>query len=121
MVESPSWACRCGQMSCKWPNEPACKRVRVSNLLNCTILLDGATPFYDIDDLAMEASDLLDEFRDKGLNDLVQRTVVNRALEAAIQAHDAKVAAAQVAWKSGIFLLVWSVWMNKLHHHVQRK
>jgi hypothetical protein len=45
-------------------------------------MLDGATLFPDIDDLAMTASDLLDHFRKRGMGDLVQRTVVNRTLEA---------------------------------------
>jgi hypothetical protein len=101
-------------MSCKWPDKPACKGVQISNLLSCTIMFDGETLFLDdINDLAaMAASDLLDQFRDRGLNDAIPRTVVNRTLEAcnmeklkvlivkfkaAIQAHDAKVAAAQAA------------------------
>ncbi len=59
-------------MSCKWPNEPAYKRVRVSDLLNCTIMLDGATsPVVDIDVLAMAASDLLDQVCKRGMNDVI--------------------------------------------------
>ncbi len=76
-------------------------------------MLDGVTPpVVDIDDLAMAATDLLDLFRERGMDDSVQRKLVGRALdsesveklkgliakfEAAIQAHDAKVAAAQAA------------------------
>jgi hypothetical protein len=39
-------------MSCEWPDEPACKRVRISNLLTSTstVMLD-----VDIDDLALSA------------------------------------------------------------------
>ncbi len=53
-------------MSSKWPNEA---RVQVSNLLNCTIMCDGEMAFYDVDDLAMTASDLLDQFRKRGMPD----------------------------------------------------
>ena len=38
------------EMSDDWTDGPACKRVRVSNLLNCLIMSDGATlPDLDID------------------------------------------------------------------------
>jgi hypothetical protein len=104
-------------MSCVWTDEPACKRVRVSNLLNSLIMLDGATlPDLDIDDLAMAASDLLDQYRKRGMDDVIHRKLVGRALDAeyvekrkdliakieaaiqeANQAYDADVAAAQVA------------------------
>jgi hypothetical protein len=67
-------------MSCKWPND---MRVQVSNLLNCVIMFDGDTlPVLDIVDLAMEASDLLDQFRRRGMDDLIQRSVVKKAFEA---------------------------------------
>ncbi len=56
-------------MSCTWPDEAACKRVRVSNLLTSTVMLD-----VDIDDLALSASDLLDQFRERGLPDTIHRT-----------------------------------------------
>jgi hypothetical protein len=93
----------------KWPNEA---RVQVSNLLNCTIMYDGEMRFLDIDDLVMAACALLDQFRERGMHDAVQRRVVEKTFEAnnleklkdlvanfkaAIQAHDAKVAAAHAA------------------------
>jgi hypothetical protein len=68
--------------------------------------------FFDVDDLAMMASDLLDQFRDRGMPDTIQRKVLNNTYDAnnleklrelvakfkaAIEAHDAKVAAAQAA------------------------
>jgi hypothetical protein len=99
-------------MSCKWPDEPACKRVRISNLLTCTIMLDGNMYLdnVDIDDLATSASDLLDQYRKRGMT--IQRKVLNNTydaknleklkgllvkFEAAIQDHDAELAAAQAA------------------------
>ena len=77
-------------------------------------MLDGAMPLvFDVDDLAMAATDLLDQFRDRGIEDSVQRklvglirimwkgsTPVNGLIAkfgAAIKAHDAKVADAQKA------------------------
>jgi hypothetical protein len=81
-------------------------------------MFDGDTrAVIDIDDLAMAASDLLDQFRKSfaRVARATQRTIVNRTLEsnnlessnslkglvakfeAAIQAHDAEVAAAHVA------------------------
>jgi hypothetical protein len=68
--------------------------------------------FYDIDDLAIKASDLLDQFRDRGMPDTIHRKVLDKTYDAdnleklrdlvakfkaAIEAHDAKVAAAQAA------------------------
>lgn len=91
-------------------DEPACKRVRVSNLLNCPVMIDGAPPYIDIDELA--ASDLLDQFRKRGMDDAIQRIIIKRTLDAEnvgklkrliarfkakIQAHHADVAAAQAA------------------------
>jgi hypothetical protein len=106
-------------MSCKWPNEHAYQRVRVSSLLNCVLMLDGYTPpIVDIDDLAMEATDLLDQFRKRGMEDSVQRKLVGKALdlesveklkgliakfETAIQAHNAEVAAAHAALEAQEF------------------
>jgi hypothetical protein len=100
-------------MSCKWPNEPACKRVRLSNLLNGVIIFDGTTPpVVDIDDLVMATIDLLDQYRKRGMDDSVERSIVKQTFEAdnieklkgliakfeaAIQAHDAEVAAARAA------------------------
>ncbi len=96
-------------MSSKWPNEA---RVQVSNLLNCTIMCDGETAFYDVDDLAMTACALLDQFRKRGMPDTIHKRVLDTAhqtnnleklkglvarFEAAIQIHDAEVAAAQAA------------------------
>ncbi len=85
-------------------------------------MLDGPTlPDLDIDDLAMAATDLLDQFRDRGMDDSVQRKLVGRALdaesveklkgliakfEAAIQAHEAKVAAAQAALEEPDFAVM---------------
>jgi hypothetical protein len=87
--------------------------VRVSNLLNWVIMFDGDTPpVLAIDDLAMATSDLLDQFRKRGMSNSIQRTIVNRTLEAnnpeklkglvakfeaAIQAHDTEVSAAHAA------------------------
>jgi hypothetical protein len=91
---------------------PSEARVQVSNLLNCAIMCDVDFSFYDVDDLAMLASDLLDQFRDRGMPDTIQRGVLDTAhqtnnleklrdlvakFKAAIEAHDAKVAAAQAA------------------------
>jgi hypothetical protein len=53
-------------MSSKWPSEA---RVQVSNLLNCAIMCDVDFSFFDVDELAMMASDLLDQFCDRGMND----------------------------------------------------
>ena len=68
--------------------------------------------FYDVDDLAMLAHDLLDQFGDRGMNDTIPRMVLKNTYDAknleklrdlvakfkaAIEAHDAKVAAAQAA------------------------
>ncbi len=93
-------------MSSKWPNEA---RVQVSNLLNCVIMCDGEFSFYDVDDLALTACALLDQFRDKGMDDTIHRKVLNNTYDAknleklkvlvknfkaAIETHDAKVAAA---------------------------
>jgi hypothetical protein len=65
-------------MSSKWPHD---KRVRVSNLLNWVIMFDGDTPpVLDIDDLAMAASDLLDQFRKRDMSDLIQRTIVKQTI-----------------------------------------
>jgi hypothetical protein len=67
-------------MFCKWPND---KRVQVSNLLNCVVMFDGDTPpVLDIDDLAIAASDLLDQFRKRGMDDVIQRSIVKRTFEA---------------------------------------
>jgi hypothetical protein len=75
-------------------------------------MMDEDTAFLDIDDVAMMAAGLLDQFRDRGMNDTLQRNVANRALDqnnleklrslvakfkADIRAHDAKVAEAQLA------------------------
>jgi hypothetical protein len=35
-------------------------------------------PDVDIDDLAMSASDLLDQFRERGMTDTIQRKVLDR-------------------------------------------
>ncbi len=96
-------------MSSKWPNEA---RVQVSNLLNRIIMCDLELSFYGVDDLAMKASDLLDQFRKRGMPDSIQRKVLDKTyeandlaklrelvarFEAVIQTHDADVAAAQAA------------------------
>jgi hypothetical protein len=94
-------------------------RVRVSNRLNCVIMFDGAmTPVDDIDDLAMAATDLLNQYRKKGMDDSVQRSIVTKTVEAdnleklegliakfkaAIQVHDAEVAAAHAALEASEF------------------
>jgi hypothetical protein len=47
--------------------QPSEARVQVSNLLNsvnCAIMCDVDFSFYDVDDLAMLAHDLLDQFGD---------------------------------------------------------
>ena len=95
-----------------YSKQPSEARVQVSNLLNCAIMCDVDFSFYDADELALLASDLLDQFRDRGMDDSVQRKLVGRALDAesveklrdlvakfkaAIEAHDAKVAKAQAA------------------------
>jgi hypothetical protein len=68
-------------------------------------MLEGEMPLLDIDDLAMAASDLLDQFRDRGMNDPIQRTEgLIAKFKAAIQAHDAKVAAAQAALEAREFM-----------------
>ena len=101
-------------MSSTWSRNESndCKRVHVSNLLNSTTMMEQDTAFLDIDDVAMMAAGLLDQFRDRGMNDTLQRNVANRALDqnnleklrslvakfkADIRAHDAKVAEAQLA------------------------
>ncbi len=96
-------------MSSKQPSEA---RVQVSNLLNCTIMCDVNVSFFDADDLAMLASDLLDQFRKRGMPDSIFRRFLDTAhetnnleklkglvarFEAAIKTHDAEVAAAQAA------------------------
>jgi hypothetical protein len=54
-----------------WPICPAnCLAKGVCNLLNCVIMYDGERPFLDIDALAIDACTLLDQFRDRGINDL---------------------------------------------------
>jgi hypothetical protein len=75
-------------------------------------MCDVELAFFDVDDLAMTACALLDEFRDRGMNDTIQRKVLNNKYDAnnleklkdlvakfkaAIEAHDTKVAAAQAA------------------------
>ncbi len=57
-------------MSCKWPEEPACKRVRISNLLTCTVMSDGDMYLEDVDinELTMSASEeLLNQYCKKGI------------------------------------------------------
>jgi hypothetical protein len=96
-------------MSGKWPSEA---RVQVSNLLNRVIMCDLDFSFYAVDDLALMASDLLDQFRKRGMPDAIQRKVLDKIyepkdlakikdlvarFEAAIQTHDAEVATAQAA------------------------
>ncbi len=98
-------------MSCKWPDEPACKRVRISNLLTSTVMLDEAM-LLDIDELVMSASELLDQYQKRGKNNTIYRRVFEKTceandleklkglvakFEAAIQDHDAEVAAAHTA------------------------
>jgi hypothetical protein len=66
----------------------------------------------DVDELAMSASELLNQYRKRGINDDIERRVLNNThearnlerlkglvakFEAAIQAHDAEVAAAHTA------------------------
>jgi hypothetical protein len=66
----------------------------------------------DIDDLALSASDLLDQFRERGMPDTIHRRILDTAhqtnnleklkdlvarFQAAVQNHDAKLAAAQTA------------------------
>jgi hypothetical protein len=95
-----------------YSKQPSEARVQVSNLLNCAIMCDVELSFYDVDDLAMLAHDLLDQFGDRGMNDTIPRMVLKNTYEAnnleklrdlvakfkaAIEAHDAKVAAAQAA------------------------
>jgi hypothetical protein len=65
------------------PDEPACKRVRISNLLTCTVI-DGAMLLdnVDIDDLAMSASDLLDQFRKRGMPDTIHRKILDKTYDA---------------------------------------
>ncbi len=64
-------------MSCKWPYVPACKRVRISNLLTSTVMFDGDMLLdnVDIDDLALSASNLLDQFRKRGMDYTIQRNL----------------------------------------------
>ena len=95
-----------------YSKQPSEARVQVSNLLNCAIMCDVEFSFYDVDDLALLASDLLDQFRDRGMNETIQRRVLDTAHQtnnleklrglvakftASIEAHDAEVAAAQAA------------------------
>jgi hypothetical protein len=95
-----------------YSKQPSEARVQVSNLLNCAIMCDVQISFYDVDDLAMLANDLLDQFGDRGMNDTIPRMYLKNTYEArnleklrdlvakfkaAIEAHDAKVAAAQAA------------------------
>ena len=95
-----------------YSKQPSEARVQVSNLLNCAIMCDVEFSFYDVDDLAMLAADLLDQFRDRGMNETIQRRVLDTAhqtnnleklrglvakFKASIEAHDAKVAKAQAA------------------------
>jgi hypothetical protein len=45
-------------------------------------MLDGDTPLVlDVDDLAMASTDRLDQFRDRGMEDSVQRKLVGRTLD----------------------------------------
>ncbi len=98
-------------MSCKGPDVPACKRVRISNLLSYTVMFDGDMLLYNdiFDDLAWSASELLNQFRKRGMDDTIQRKILNSThdaknperlkglvekFDAAIQTHDAEVAAA---------------------------
>ena len=96
---------------------PSERRVQVSNLLNCVVMYQG--DLLDIDDLAMQACALLDQYRSRGISDSLQRNLVNRALDQnhrdriiellaafkavikehdeKVQADDANLAAAQVA------------------------
>ncbi len=77
-------------------------------MFNGAMLLDNV----DIDDLAMSASDLLDQFRKRGMPNIIRRKVLEKTydainleklkglvqkFEAAIQDHDAEVVAAQTA------------------------
>ncbi len=66
-------------MSSKWPSEA---RVQVSNLLNCAIMCDVDFSFYDVDYLAMMASELLDQFRDRGMHDTIHRKVLSNTYDA---------------------------------------
>jgi hypothetical protein len=60
-----------------WPN------VLQSDLLKCVIMSDGATPpVLDINDLAMANSDLLDQSRKRGMDDVIQRSLVKKNIEA---------------------------------------
>ena len=88
-----------------YSKQPSEARVQVSNLLNCAIMCDVDFSFYDADELALLASDLLDQFRKRGMPDSVQHQTNNleklkglvARFDAAIQTHDAEVAAAQAA------------------------
>jgi hypothetical protein len=82
-------------------------------------MFDWATPpVDDIDDLAMAATDLLNQYRKKGMDDQVQRSIVKKTFEAdnleklegliakfeaAIQVHDANLAAAHAALEASEF------------------
>ena len=44
-----------------YSKQPSEARVQVSNLLNCAIMCDVEFSLYDVDDLALLASDLLDK------------------------------------------------------------
>jgi hypothetical protein len=71
--------------------------------------------------LTLTASDLLDQFRKRGMDDVIQRSIDKRTLEAvklekikgliakfeaAIQAHDAEVAAATSALEASDFAVI---------------
>ncbi len=83
-------------------------------------MFGGATPpVDDIDDLAMAATYLLDQFRKRGMDDSVQRSSAKKTFETdimeklkgliakfevAIQAHDAEVAATNAALEAREFM-----------------
>ena len=95
---------------------PACNRVHVSNLLNAYNKFNdpvmSGEPDLAIHALAMEASAILNQFRKRGMDDVIERTIVKRTLEAdnleelnglvatfkaQLLAHDADVAVAHAA------------------------
>jgi hypothetical protein len=45
-------------------------------------MYDREMPFHDIDDLAITACALLDQFRERGMEDSIQRSVVKKTFEA---------------------------------------
>ncbi len=64
-------------MSCKWTD------LTYSSVSSCLTDSDGATPpVLDIDDLAMANSDLLDQSRKTGMDDVIQRSLVKKNIEA---------------------------------------